>query len=148
MARMIDPVDLRRGLAPGEGKAGGGYAERVVKYIPAEVVAVYTAVRGLLPSPESEPSVVYVAWIVFALFLIATPVYLWRVNTSSREPGWQIAIASAAFVVWAYSLGGQPFVQGGLYRSYIGGILLVLFTFGAAFYRPTVSPPPSQVPVQ
>lgn len=138
-------VPLSTGPQP---SADSSYLERVAKYIPGEVVAAFKACYTIiLMRPEDEPARVYVGWFVFLFLLVGTPLYLYVMNRQSSHPLTgrplmiQLLIATLSFVVWCYALGGpfalvnQPTVLGG-YQEWIGGILLILYTFAVGLYKP------------
>jgi len=89
-------------------KSDDGYLEALVKNMPSETVAGYLAALGFLAGQKSIP--VVVLWIVWGLFLAATPIYLWLVKPSDENPArpwWQVWIfAPLAFVAWSMTTGG------------------------------------------
>jgi hypothetical protein len=93
MARAVNPQD--------------SYPEALVKNMPSETIAGYLAVLGFLSAQADMP--VVVLWIVWALFLAATPIYLWLVKKSDEpsRPWWQVWIfGPLAFVAWSMTIGG------------------------------------------
>jgi phosphoglycerol transferase MdoB-like AlkP superfamily enzyme len=106
------------------------FVSQVVKYIPAEIVAAYVTLQGMLTSatsPNSIPSLV--GWLVFLGLLVLTPLYTWRFSSVKGlpPPYTQIVIATVGFVVWVFTLGG-PFKALSWYNSIYGSILLIFFT--------------------
>jgi len=106
------------------------FASRAIKYIPAEVVAAYVALQGMLTSasgPNSVPS--SVAWLVFLGLLVLTPLYTWRFTDVKglTKPYTQVTIATFAFIVWVFALGG-PFKALSWYNPVYGSILVIFFT--------------------
>jgi hypothetical protein len=103
------------------------YITKLLKYIPAEIVAAFLFIDGLIKS-LSQPSAV-VFWIVFIVLLILTPLYMWRVTTEPDKPAAvaQIIIATFGFFVWVFAIGG-PFSTLGWYLPVYGSILLVVYT--------------------
>ena len=115
--------------------AGDQFTERLVKYIPAEVIGAYLSLENLLdlkgvvtraklaPPLGATEAVVQgqglvatygprLAVGVFLLGLVCTPVYIWQQGRSSDSPWLTHAIvATLAFVVWAYAMGGSFFLQ-------------------------------------
>ncbi len=141
----------RGGLDDDEFARAGGpppddYTDRLVKLIPAEVVAFYVfavssletaadaqAVQGLLTAAQCPGDVSVVAanvatgapWLVLLFTAFATYFYLkfpLKV-TDSR----QLAITVGAFCVWAFSL-GFPFSQFAWYQEAYGGVVLAAYT--------------------
>jgi hypothetical protein len=103
------------------------YLTRVVKYVPAEIVAAFIAVDGILKSTVVAPT--FLGWLVFVALWVLTPIYTWHFTTLKGYPPAyaQILISCAAFLVWVFALGG-PFVQLTWYSPVYGSILLIMFT--------------------
>ena len=116
--------------APQTGKNSGaeadGYQERLVKYIPADVIALYLAIEGVLKTAGAQVPVGAIRWVVFILLLPATWLYLSRVARISKRQ--QIQISVVSFAVWVFSLGG-PFTELRWYDPIYGAIILPLYTF-------------------
>ncbi len=103
------------------------YADRLIKYIPAEVVTLYFTLDALLPEGRE-----ILAWIVFLVLVVLTPIYLMRVQKVSKRM--QLVISTVAFIVWVFRLGG-PFDGLSWYDPLYGALLLPLYTFGIAIYE-------------
>lgn len=128
--------DLAPGGTPG-GAAGGTqpdrYQDRLIKYIPADVIAVYLAIAGILKTANGHVPLQTIQWVVFLILVPGTWLYLWRVAQVTK---WQqIAISVVAFVVWVFSLGG-PFAQFAWYDPVYGAVLLPLYTFLVPIFEP------------
>jgi hypothetical protein len=99
--------------AAGEGNKEDGYLEKIIKYIPAEVVAAYLSLSGSLVSlPLQDKHKASGLWILSGIMLVSTPFY-WllssrtkRLTTISRI--YQVSFAMVAFAIWVLALGG-PF---------------------------------------
>jgi hypothetical protein len=103
------------------------YKDRLLKYIPAAVVAVYLTLLNLLEGGGCSPSTTAVEWVVFGVLLIASVPWQRRILHITK---WQQeAIGSAAFVFWALSL-GNPFNSAlpGRYEPRFGTVLMALYT--------------------
>jgi hypothetical protein len=123
--------------AGASGAQGGGvddYNARVMKYIPAEVVAVYVFVQGLISQPNSVGSNTTILWVVFAVVLVLTPFYLKQVQHVTKVI--QLVVSTVAFAVWVFSIGG-PFATLPWYQAIYGAVLLPLFTFAVGIIEPT-----------
>ena len=123
------------------------YNTRLLKLIPAEMVAAYLTILGIVGSPvtsEANTTGVHglmniIRWSVFVLFVLATPLYQRRVL--KVESTKQIAIVTIGFIIWVFSIGGpfnamdsltQPFPETNPdfnLREVLGSILLVFYTF-------------------
>lgn len=108
------------------------FTDRLLKYIPAEVVGVFLAVDSLLKSDLISIPKETVNWVVFLFLLIMTPIYLFRVLRVKKYP--QLVISTLSFAVWVFTLGG-PFTLFSWYNPIYGAILLPLYTLAVATYE-------------
>jgi hypothetical protein len=102
-----------------------GYFDRLFKYIPAELVAGYIFVLGVVKQLTDAGEIKVFQWSLFIVFCILTPLYLWRIQKVQKLQQHIISILS--FVVWVFALGG-PFALAGWYNPVYGAILLPVFT--------------------
>src|SRR4051812_44607028 len=115
MGRQIisaEDVDRRAGTIVGAERGTGAtssrpsvdsYADRVLKYIPAEIVALYLAVSHMVKAAATAQNPHLTLWsVIIATLLVTTPVYLRRVErVSSRS---QIAVSTVALAIWIFAL--------------------------------------------
>lgn len=107
------------------------YKQRLIKYIPAEVIALHLTLDALLrASGEGQGAL---PWAVFAFCFAATPLYLWRVAGVGKAS--QLLISTVAFAVWIFAVGG-PFAALAWYKPIYGGILLPAYTFLIPIFTP------------
>ena len=117
-----------------------GYLKKVVKYIPAEIIAAYTFCIGLISSTDCTRPHSLMPWIFFGL-LVLTPVYMYLSvfdNPSIVDPIikkkqaiFHAAIATIAYVIWSYALADQPLIcyfHQIAFDSIIGSLMLVAFS--------------------
>jgi hypothetical protein len=134
------------------------YAARVIKYIPADVVAAWITVSSLLASPPATGAAANTAastqdqtilWVVFVVFVLLTAIWTWRTTHVPGAPvaKTQILISTISFVVWVFGLGG-PFTSWEFVRQKpsIGGVVLIVWTLIAGNLIPPKSEgqPPAQ----
>jgi hypothetical protein len=111
------------------------YFDRVLKYIPADVVAAWIFISGVIATATAGPTET-VLWIVFVIVTILTALWTWRQTEPELGPATtQIVIATIAFVVWVFALGG-PFQALPFYQPWIGSVVLVLFTLAVGAIEP------------
>jgi hypothetical protein len=121
------------------------YATRMVKYIPAEVVAFYLAadklfaqgaetVKANIANTFVTNHLFYFSVAVFVLGLVGTPIYLRQQATDDGPWQVQAAVSTVAFVIWAYAVQGQMFIP--VYSSAIAAFLVLVFTFASGFVKP------------
>ena len=113
--------------AAGAGSKLDGYPDRLLKYIPAEVVGGWIAISGLLSGARGI--VTGTIWIVFEVMVVLAAAWTWK---QTSEPGkplavTQIIVATLAFVVWVFALGG-PFATLDFYHPVYGSLLLIAYT--------------------
>jgi hypothetical protein len=107
-----------------------GYNDRVLKYIPAEVVTLYLSIDGLVRAKPHSPGL---SWGLFAFGLLATVLYL-RFSAGVTKP-LQIVVSAVAFCVWAITIGSpSTYIPG--WDAIYGAIALPVFTFLAGLIKP------------
>lgn len=109
-----------------------GYFDRLFKYIPAELVAGYIFVLGVVKQLTNAGEIRVFQWSLFIIFCILTPLYLWRIQKVQKVQ--QLIISVLSFVVWVFALGG-PFSLSGWYNPVYGSILLPVFTLIVAIWE-------------
>jgi len=114
------------------------YSDRVMRYIPADVIASWVAVNGVLRGTFPHPGKITL-WISFATGILICAIWTYRqvAKTSQETARLQAAVSTAAFAVWVYALGG-PFPDWiGWYRPHIGSLLLIAFSLIAGMVTPS-----------
>ena len=111
------------------------YFDKAVKYIPADIVAAWVAVTGLVSSARDVPRQT-ILWVAFGIGLLVTALWTWKQAAAPgrRPPVTQAIISTGAFAVWVFALGG-PF-QHFPGREVYGSLLLILYTLVAALITP------------
>jgi len=111
------------------------YFDKAVKYIPADIVAAWVAVTGLVSSARDVPRQT-ILWVAFGIGLLLTAWWTWKQAAAPgrRPPVTQAIISTGAFAVWVFALGG-PFqhVPG---QPLYGSLLLILYTLVVALIDP------------
>lgn len=120
-----------------------GYIDRLLKYIPAEVIALYLGANNVIPASDSSHphQQEFAMWAVAALAALATPLYLYiTTRKKGAPPVWsQIIIGSVAFPVWVFAIGGPfeaSFPNWYKQERWIGAIVIMFGTFLAGLYLP------------
>lgn len=103
------------------------YKDRLLKYIPAEVVTLYLTLTALAATATDLPW--WIGWAILAVGIAGTWFYL-RVNLGVTDRI-QLSVSTVSFCVWAFALGG-PFAALSWYKPIYGGLLLPIFTFAVA----------------
>jgi hypothetical protein len=113
--------------------------KRVVTYIPTEVVATYILLVDLLRENVDRMW----QWVLFWLFLLATPLAVWvtfvaKIKRADREtklsnlpiwPWWPMIAATISFGAWAIALPGSVINTLPWFRPAMGAVTIVLAAF-------------------
>lgn len=110
------------------------FSQRLMKYIPAEIIALYLTFNTIIISSGTNiPSIDTIQWIIFFFCMLAVILVLVRKDQVKSKI--QIAISVGAFVVWIFALEG-PFGQFNWYYPIYGALLLPAYTFLAPLIKP------------
>lgn len=113
-----------------------GYFDKLIKYIPSEIVGAWIAIKGIIVSSSDIP--VTFLWVLFIAFTSLTGVYIYKQTSERRKvpATTQILISIGAFIVWAFAL-GEPFSTLPFYRPIYGSILLILYNLAIPLVNPS-----------
>lgn len=117
-----------------------GFWDRVIKNIPGDIVAGWTAVLGLFgiaPGARGDVMTTNILWIIWAALSVITFFWTYRqTKLPGAQPAWtQIFVSTFAFVVWALAL-GVPFNTLSIYDSRVAAAILIVFTLGVGAIQP------------
>jgi hypothetical protein len=125
--KNIDAIKKSLPKAQGETLTEDTYQDKILKYIPAEVVALYVAAYGIAETARKGIPFEIIIWVLFAVGIVATIAYLRRI---AKVNDWsQIAISAVAFAVWVFAIGGPFKETQPWYRDAYGTLLLLIYTF-------------------
>jgi len=104
------------------------YKDRLLKYIPADVIAIYLTLHSFVPMLPDEAPKKVVYWIVFVVILLISIPWQRKIAKIKKWP--QVWIGTVAFFIWALSV-GHPFTHEDFswYYSVYGSMILALYTF-------------------
>jgi hypothetical protein len=103
MSRFV--VLTRTGLASGATEPPDGFGARLTKYLPTDIVSIYTIAVGGLVSAKPGPAVA--RWLAIGLMVflsIVTFVYFKRKAPAGDVRKAHLVASPIAFVAWAYPL--------------------------------------------
>lgn len=115
-----------------QGVPDDSFRERLLKYIPAETIALFIAVYGItyyLSGSETWYPLM-ARWILIA-GILGTALYLWQVEGVTDLV--QLVISTTGFVIWAFALGVVTVASLPFYNAAGAAVLLVVWVFGAPF---------------
>ena len=122
------------------------YLERVSKYVPAEIIAAYTAINGgVITLPES-----FKYWFLLGNLIICkifTPIYFALLAKPEEPKRTQQVVSLIAFFIWAYSISNDDTIFGkGYWNVYYAGIataIIIIFSLISGAIVPKTSTPPN-----
>ena len=111
-----------------EGKIDG-YFDRLLKYIPSDVVGLWLAGSGLIKGQADDGSRAGLLWLLFVAGLVFS--FFWtrkQIAESGQPTEWrQILLSCGSFTVWVFAIGG-PFAELTFYKPLYGSLVLLLYT--------------------
>ena len=125
MSRFVVP--RRPGLAAGAQEPPDGFGARLAKYLPAEIISIYTMAIGGLVSAHPNASIApWIAVGLMALFCIATFGYFGYKAPGGVVRKAHLVASPIAFLAWAYPLAAPL-----LGSWFIGWIAIIAQTIAA-----------------
>ncbi len=118
-----------------------GYFDKLLKYIPTEIVGGWIAITGLIKGASGIPTDT-VLWILLVIFTGITAAYILQQTYAPKQPPAikQTAISTIAFIVWVFAL-GQPFNSLPFYNPIYGSVVLILYNLIIPLINPIESKP-------
>lgn len=113
-----------------------GYFDKLIKYIPTEIVGGWIAIIGVIKSASNIPTNT-ILWILLVIFTVLTAVYILKQTFEPKKPLAikQTSISTIAFMVWVFAL-GEPFESLSFYNPVYGSVLLILFNLTIPLVNP------------
>ncbi|NEQ39160.1 MAG: hypothetical protein F6K40_24060 [Okeania sp. SIO3I5] len=104
------------------------YFEKIMKYIPSEIVGAWIAIQGIAESTNNQNPIFL--WGIIIFLAILTFFYIKkRTDEENKKTALKQTIISViAFAIWAFAIGGEPFESLSFYNSGLGSILLIIYT--------------------
>jgi ABC-type polysaccharide/polyol phosphate export permease len=114
-----------------------GYFDKLLKYIPTEIVGGWVALTGLIKGSSDIPATPLL-WGFFIFFIGLTALYIFQQTSEpNKSPALtQIVVSMGAFTIWVFAL-GEPFASLSFYRPVYGSIALILYTLVIPLINPT-----------
>ncbi len=140
--RIQRPLSKAQRAALPSTRSPDSYAERLLKLVPAEAIALYLAGRGVItgsPDPVAglDPQSALLGWGILGLVIVVA-LRWW--GTADRKLGESpqigaVIVSAISYLVWIYSL-GDSFKDYGVHDPKLGGLLVIVWTFVVPFiYR-------------
>ncbi|MCK5521605.1 MAG: hypothetical protein KAI83_00600 [Thiomargarita sp.] len=114
------------------------YFDRIIKYIPADVIGAWIATVGIVSSfAASDTPKETILWVAFAVGIIFTAMWTWKQTTVQGKPVavTQIIISIGAFIVLVFAL-GEPFAGLSWYDPGYGSLSLIFYALFVGMITP------------
>jgi len=109
-----------------------GFFDRVIKYIPSDIVAAWVALDGLSKGLQDA-----ILWVLLGVIAVFT--FFWtqkQTFVAGKPPATkQSIVATVSFLVWAFALHSGPFAPM-MYDARLGSIGLIVYTLGIGLIVP------------
>jgi hypothetical protein len=119
-----------------------GYFDKVIKYIPGDIVAGWTTLLGLTggvgaAAQSAISPAIFVVLLLAFVALTAWWTHRQTVDLKRRPATTQIIVSTIAFLVWAFAL-GRPFdvLLPGIYNSQVAAAILIVYTLAVGRIDP------------
>lgn len=114
------------------------YFEKLLAYIPSELVGAYLCMDGILKEASLD-NPVWLYWAIFGASIALAPLYvLFRPSTNSIlkcTQKFRAITATVALAVWIFAMGGPFAVTFDWYRPVFGSLLLVITTLAIPVFE-------------
>jgi hypothetical protein len=112
------------------------YFDRIIKYIPADVVGAWVAITGLIAGSSGVPAGTLL-WVLLVVMMAITMAWTLQQTALPGKPPAiaQAVLATGSFFVWVFALGG-PFTALTFYRPLYGSLLLIVYTVAIGLFVP------------
>jgi hypothetical protein len=122
-------------LAAAEPTVPDDYWTSLQKLIPAEVVAAFMAIDGVVQAKVGISPAIY--WVIYSILAALCLLYA-RKAATTPELGTnrrQVVVATVAFLVWTYAIGGPySYAEVSWWIRPLGCICVVLYTTAAPLW--------------
>jgi hypothetical protein len=131
------------GVSMANAEPGDNYLERMVKYVPAEVIAFSMLINSILEQTIQSGGtdatmagvpVTTIAQGVVVLGVILTPLFCWYVHEDGDAWIINALVSTIAFPVWAYLMGAVAFADH--HDGNLAAILVLTFTAVSGLISP------------
>ncbi len=128
--------------------AGDGYLERMVKYVPAEIIAFLMLINAILDQamqsggPNAAMAGIPVPIIATVMLVIAcalTPVFCWYVRREGDAWVVNAVVSTISLPFWAYLMGAVAFAN--FHDGDLAAILMISFTVISGLVAPRTEKP-------
>jgi hypothetical protein len=125
MSRLVQPIPKPGPILAADTKKSTGYPERLVKYIPGEIITGYLFVLGVMNTIDSSTEILWAHIITFSIFLILVPVYYIIIAKKDEPKRKQIIISTLAFIIWIYNIDQLPHLLN-IYKPWVAALLMTI----------------------
>lgn len=117
--------------------APDSYYDRLIKYVPADVLGFWIATSGLIKSSSASIPRTTLFWVMFIIGVVLTALWTFKQTSVPGKPPaiTQIIISIGSFIVIVFAL-GEPFQSLSFYSPLYGSLVLILYSLAVPFIVP------------
>jgi uncharacterized Tic20 family protein len=128
--------------------AGDNYLERMVKYIPGEVIGFSMLINAILDQAQKAGGpnaamaglpISAIAAVALLIGIVLTPLFCWYVREDGDAWITNAAVSTVAFPFWAYLMGAVAFAN--VHDGNLAVIMVLTFTVCSGLISPAASRP-------
>jgi hypothetical protein len=150
-SQLAGPNGVQSGLAgtqTGKSDPGDGYLERMVKYVPAEIIAFSMLINAILEQAMKSGGdhaamagvpVPVIAIIALVVACLLTPLFCWYVRQDGDAWVTNAVVSTIALPFWAYLMGAVAFAP--FHDGNLAAILVMSFTVVSGLVAPRADKP-------
>jgi hypothetical protein len=150
-SQLAGPNGVQSGLAgtqTGKTDPGDGYLERMVKYVPAEIIAFSMLINAILEQAMKSGGdhaamagvpVPVIAIIALVVACLLTPLFCWYVRQDGDAWVTNAVVSTIALPFWAYLMGAVAFAP--FHDGNLAAILVMSFTVVSGLVAPRADKP-------
>lgn len=136
------------GQSVGKADPGDGYLERMVKYVPAEIIAFSMVINAILEQAMKSGGghaamagvpVPIIAAIALVVACVLTPLFCWYVRQDGDAWVTNAVVSTIALPFWAYLMGAVAFAP--FHDGNLAAILVMSFTVMSGLVAPRPDKP-------
>jgi len=145
---LTGPLSSSTGQPMVKADPGDGYLERMVKYVPAEIIAFSMVINAILEQAMKSGGdhaamagvpVPVIAAIALVVACVLTPLFCWYVRQDGDAWVANAVVSTIALPFWAYLMGAVAFAP--FHDGNLAAILVMSFTVVSGLVAPRADKP-------
>jgi hypothetical protein len=134
---------VTKSLQGANGEPVDSYLDRLVKYIPSEIVGAWVAINGIWKTVDGSKYEFHKVglWTCFGICVVLTALYIWRLTSKPKQDValLQITTSTVSFAIWVFALQNYFPLKLGFDNPPLWSVVLVLYTAAVAMLPPAIA---------